>query len=131
VLDGDTVSMSGQSIRLWGVDAPEQSQRCENHLGQSVPCGHWATHRLDTFLAGRVIRCEQKGEHGGRVVAHCFVDGVDINDWLVREGIAVAVPHFTPRFVGAEASARQARRGIWEGRFERPSDFRASRKISR
>lgn len=128
VIDGDTVEMdNGTRIRLWGVDAPELSQTCENRHGETVPCGLWAAHQLERHFASGVWQCQHKGEHGRRVVAHCFVNGRDINEHLAREGWAVATPRFTNRFVRASEMAQHQRRGIWEGRFETPHRYRQQR----
>jgi len=38
VVDGDGLKIGNQSIRLWGIDAPELDQTCELD-GRTVPCG--------------------------------------------------------------------------------------------
>jgi len=42
---------------------------------------------------------------------------------LVRQGWAVAFGN-SPLYASAEAEARKAKRGIWAGTFERPSQWR-------
>ena len=39
VLDGDTIEIRGERIRLFGIDAPESRQMCANANGQSYRCG--------------------------------------------------------------------------------------------
>jgi hypothetical protein len=56
VSDGDTVKFGKQRVRLFGIDAPEKGQPCDD--------GHWypgplATKALVDFIAGRPVSCHQ------------------------------------------------------------------------
>lgn len=126
VLDGDTLNLGGQRIRLYGVDAPESDQSCERG-GVVWRCGADATAALRSFLAGRQVTCTALSRDVyGRTIAQCAADGQDVGTWLVREGLAVAYREYSTTYVADEALARRERRGIWGGRFVMPSEHRRS-----
>ena len=88
VIDGDTVEIRGQRIRLWGIDAPEGQQRCVKD-GKLWRAHADSANALDAYLADRPITCKQKDiDRYKRVVAICMVDGEDIGGWMVRMGWA-------------------------------------------
>jgi endonuclease YncB( thermonuclease family) len=59
-----------------------------------------------------------------RVLAACsLADGTNVNVWLVRQGWAVAFGR-SGHYKVAEAEAKAAKRGVWQGTFTRPSDWR-------
>lgn len=131
VVDGDTIEISGERIRLNGVDAPESWQSCADGTGKEYRCGKDAAFALDDWLAAsRPTRCEfVERDRYGRVVGDCFrADGSSVGEWLVRSGWAVDwVRYSGGRFSDAQEEASRAKRGIWRGAFELPCEARARR----
>lgn len=128
VADGDTIEISGQRIRLTGLDAPERDQTCSKSDGTSWPCGRAATERMRELTRGRQLSCRGEGhDKYGRLLATCLDGGTDLAQAMVADGLAVA----SGGYFAAESSARRARRGIWQGDFQRPDDWRAEKAAGR
>ena len=90
IIDGDTIEIAGQRIRLNGIDAPESRQTCVAD-GVTWPCGQSATAALAEFIGGMPVRCEGQGsDRYGRTIATCYVQGEDIEAWLVLNGWTLA-----------------------------------------
>ncbi|RJL06017.1 thermonuclease family protein [Paracoccus aestuarii] len=114
VVDGDGLRLAGQTIRIHGIDAPEQSQSCAAADGSQWSCGQAATRRMSELVAGRDVKCRQTDrDHYDRVVAVCEVAGMDLGQVLVAEGLAWAYRFYSDDYVAAEDSARQRALGIW------------------
>lgn len=132
VVDGDTLEVGGETVRLYGIDAPERAQTCAGPEGD-WPCGRWASRRLQALVGGGVI-CDDRGtDRYGRVlsVCHRLADGVDINADMVAGGAAVAFRRYALDYVGAEAVAQRAGAGLWvmgASAVERPEQFRAAQR---
>ncbi len=119
-IDGDTLRLAGQRVRLTGLDAVERAQTCAVD-GRDWPCGEAAHAFLAAAVGGTTTTCTPAGhDRYGRVLATCTAGGRDLGDALVRAGWAVA----DPGYALALAEARLARRGIWAGRFDDPADWR-------
>jgi endonuclease YncB( thermonuclease family) len=124
VVDGDTLEVAGERIRLHGVDAPEARQMCERD-GLPWRCGADAAEALRAFLAGRPVACTPLDrDRFGRSVSRCEAGGQDVGAWLVSEGMAVAYTDYSWRYVPQELSARWHGRGLWGGRFVTPAEYR-------
>ncbi len=131
VIDGDTLEVAGQRIRLHGIDAPESRQFCRRD-GERWRCGKDATSALKAFLGSRQVSCEKLDrDRYRRVIARCAVDGVDIGEWLVSQGWAVAYYLYSYEYSRAEQRARSARRAMWAGEFEKPWEWRKQRRRRR
>lgn len=119
-VDGDSLLMQGQRLRLVGMDAPELPQTCGGKEGR-WKCGQEARTALAHF-ANQNLVCVTAGlDRYDRHLVRCTSNGIDIGARLVETGMAVSYGAY-----GAEeARARAAKRGLWKGQFQRPQDWRA------
>jgi endonuclease YncB( thermonuclease family) len=119
-IDGDSLRISGQELRLRGIDAPELTQVC-TVSNREDPCGRNARAALRRLTGSGLVTCLVNGkDRYGRGLARCRVRGIDINAAMVREGHAIAFGEHQDE----EAEARAAYRGLWAGTFEKPADWR-------
>ncbi|WP_348644215.1 thermonuclease family protein [Methylocystis sp. H4A] len=129
VIDGDTIEIHGQRIRLHGIDAPEKGQPCFDASGKSYRCGQIAAMALDEFIGASPVACRERDtDRYGRTVATCAVRGVDIEAWLVRNGHAFAYRRYSSDHIGAEQEAKNAKRGLWAGSAQPPWEWRKDRR---
>lgn len=124
VVDGDTIEIHGQRIRLFGIDAVESRQRCSRD-GRDWNCGRDAAFALADRIGRATLDCRgEVHDRYGRLVAVCFKGGEDLNRWMVEQGWAVAYRRYSLDYVAAEDAARDAGRGLWSGSFIMPWDWR-------
>lgn len=124
IIDADTVEIAGERLRLEGIDAPESRQTCKRD-GKRYDCGKDATSALREQIGKASITCiGDTRDQYDRLIAVCYLDGLDLNGWLVHQGHALAYRRFSKRYVAAEDEARKARRGIWQGQFINPWQWR-------
>ncbi len=91
VYDGDTVALDcaggRKTARLVGFDTPETK---DPGCAAEKALGDRATMRLRALSAAGDIAFDGQGyDKYGRVLAVMTVDGVDVGDTLVREGLAM------------------------------------------
>lgn len=126
-LDGDSLTVSGRQVRLFGIDAPEYDQTCQKD-GQTWDCGQVAKGELSALLAGHSVECQGQGvDQHGRVLAVCNAGGVELNRAMVEGGWAVAYRHFSDDYLGPELEAKRNGLGIWSSKFVMPYDYRNSK----
>jgi endonuclease YncB( thermonuclease family) len=127
-VDGDSLrAANGAEYRLFGIDAPELHQSCNEADGKSWLCGRAAKAKLTTLIKGGNVNCEARAtDRFGRIVAVCSAEGVpDLGEAMVRDGYAIDLGGAAGNpYRDAQAEAEAAKRGIWRGTFERPSDWR-------
>lgn len=128
IIDGDTLEVAGERVRLWGVDAPERDQSCEDAAGRPYACGQRAKVALSDLVAGRTVNCDQRDiDRYGRTVAQCSAGGEDLGGRLVREGHALDYTRYSRgAYLSDELRARRDKAGVWQGAFTPPEDWRRS-----
>ena len=129
VIDGDTLDIRGQRIRLHGIDAPESGQSCEKD-GKQYRCGQRAALKLADKIGRATVRCEQRDiDRYKRIVAVCSLGNIDLNAWMVRQGWAIAYRQYSRDYVDDESAAQAEKAGIWAGRFIEPSRWRRGDRL--
>jgi endonuclease YncB( thermonuclease family) len=126
VIDGDSLEIGGVRIRLFGIDAPERDQDCRDANRKTYACGRASLRALAAAIDGRDVTCKPVDvDQYKRDVAMCTVGDVDLGDAMVRSGHALDYTrHSRGRYAAVEREARDARRGVWAGSFERPATWR-------
>ena len=133
IIDGDTIDIAGQRIRLHGMDAPEASQVCEAD-GKHWRCGQEATWALANIIGRTWVTCvERDKDRYGRIVAVCKVGGprgLDVGSKMIAEGWALAYRKYSKDYVGAEDAAKEASTGLWRGTFVPPWEWRRGKRLA-
>jgi endonuclease YncB( thermonuclease family) len=128
VVDGDTIEIHGERIRLNGIDAPETAQRCRDAKHSVYQCGTVAAEALDKFLAAsRPVRCAfVERDRYGRFVGDCYrAGGSSAAVYMVRNGFALDYAKYSHgKYASQQAKAKQDRLGLWAGEFTPPWQWR-------
>jgi endonuclease YncB( thermonuclease family) len=125
VIDGDTIEIRGENIRLFAADAPEMGQPWWDDDGRQQDAGLIARDALETLVKGRRLSVKVlREDQYQRSVAIVKVDGRDLAKSLVSQGLAFAAPG-SSRYKRTEMSARRRKKGFWRGEVQMPWDYRA------
>jgi endonuclease YncB( thermonuclease family) len=130
VIDGDTIEVHGQHIRILDIDAPESAQYCfkrtEDLNAGAWPCGRRAALALSDWIGQQTVTCDTtKKDKYRRWLARCAVAGKDVAEWLAANGWAVPYRDCKCGVIrDAAHTARGAQLGIWGSAFTLPWDWR-------
>jgi endonuclease YncB( thermonuclease family) len=87
VVDGDTLEIHGERIRILDIDAPESRQTCTRPGPTEWRCGQEAALRLSDWIGTRTVTCEAgRKDRYQRWLAPCSAGGVDLALWLAENG---------------------------------------------
>ncbi len=139
IIDGDTIEVQGQAIRLYGIDAPELGQAC-TIKERTYDCGMVARTALLDLTAGIAVTCklvsaEAVSAEPGRAPedgrpGRCFAQGYDLAEGMAYTGWALAQREVSAHYLVFEERAQAAGRGLWKGRFVTPWDWRGGTRLA-
>ena len=132
VIDGDTIEIHGERIRLLDIDAPESRQTCTTQDGTAWRCGQKASLALSDWIAHHNVTCNSdKLDKYKRHLARCSVADQDIGEWMAAKGWAVPYRNCKCEAVrNAAGRAKADKAGIWAGTFMMPWQWRAQQSSS-
>ncbi len=127
VIDGDSLKVGKNEVRLFGIDAPEYSQNCFDAKNDEYACGRASADFTRKLAGGKIVECvyAEKDKYD-RYLGKCSIDGVSINEELVKNGMAV-IYNFTEsdeKMDELEVAAKKQKIGIWQGAFQLPKEYR-------
>ena len=125
VTDGDTIKIFNKRIRFHGIDTPEKNQICLKNF-REYKCGEKATMALIKKIDGKRIVCKVQNrlDKYKRYIGVCFIKGVNLNRWMVRNGYAVAYRRYSKDYIEDENYAKKNKIGLWSGKFIHPEKWR-------
>ena len=125
IIDGDTIILNSEKIRLYGIDTPEIKQTCTDNYGHTYLCGVKAKLELEKIIGSRKVSCIKKTkDRYKRSISICYVDENDINSLMVKRGWALAYRKYSKKYVKDEAIAKLNNAGMWSGKFIEPWKWR-------
>ena len=136
VVDGDTVHINDNKFRLEGIDAPEMRQQCKKEsfkisflIGftfyKDYSCGKVSKEKLITKINTSEIKCiSSSKDRYKRYIATCFKGKTNLNQWMVRNGFAIAYRRYSKKYVPDEVFAKENKLGLWQGKFMEPEKWR-------
>ena len=128
IIDGDTIHIGNDKIRLHGIDAPEISQDC-SYNNEDWECGKLSKNFLLNLINLDTVNCQVKTiDRYKRYIAICFVNDLNINKIMVKNGWAIAYRYYSKDYVDEEFIAKKNKLGIWKGEFIEPYLFRRKNK---
>ena len=113
VIDGDTLVVlhnhAQEKIRLANIDAPEKDQAY----------GMDARQAMIGMVLKKLVHIDAKAvDKYGRTIALVSVEGRNVNEEMVRSGMAWEYSYYKPSrdYIVLQSEAQQARRGLWSQR---------------
>ena len=136
VVDGDTVHIDNYKFRLEGIDAPEMRQQCKKEsfkisffisftFYKDYSCGRVSKEKLITKIDTTEIKCiSSSKDRYKRYIATCYKGKTNLNQWMVRNGFAIAYRRYSKKYVPDEVFAKENKLGLWQGKFMEPEKWR-------
>ncbi|WP_413203677.1 thermonuclease family protein [Rhodospirillum sp. A1_3_36] len=116
----------GTPTVLVNIDAPTIKQTCQDPKGKPWDCGRWAAYVLLELTKKQTVTCQGNAtDMNGDLVAVCYANGLELNRTMVDLGWALPIVGDGGPYAAEVEHARDKKLGLWQGRFERPSLWRA------
>lgn len=100
VIDGDTIDVSGERVRILNIDTPERGKRARCEAERVMAERASRALRARIAAAGRVTLQRDGLDRYGRTLALVYADGRDVGEELIAQGLAVRWGNGRPDWCG-------------------------------
>lgn len=130
VLDASHLAVADRRFKLYGIDAPDVDETCENAKRKEYPCGVEAREALVKLVTRQEITCRPRGPNQiNEMLATCTLGQTDLAGAMIDAGWAIADRARTLYYEKAEEKARTTKHGLWQGPFVPPANWRAGERV--
>jgi endonuclease YncB( thermonuclease family) len=127
IIDGDSIMLNKNEIRLQDIDAPEYDQECHDVNNKKYKCGNSAKFFLKKIINNQELSCNISGrDFYNRLLGTCFLNSKNINQEMVKNGHAIRYSA-NPLYYADELYAKHNKLGVWQGDFITPKQYRKSK----
>ncbi len=131
VIDASHLEVAGRRFKIYGIDAPDPDQTCEDNRGKDYPCGIEARRALAQLVQGSEVSCQPRGPNQlNETLATCSAGETDLAQALVAAGWALADRARTLYYEEDELKARTTKHGLWQGAFLAPAEWRNGERVA-
>jgi endonuclease YncB( thermonuclease family) len=123
---GDSFTLEGIKIALFGIDALESMQSCSKGH-ETIACGEIARNALIGFTAGEPITClpDYFVSSATTWVSQCAIRNFSLSLAMVKVGLATTSVDQNQILTDWQETARQEKRGMWGMGAETPATWRS------
>ena len=127
VIDGDTIQVRCEVIRILDIDAPEKEQFCSQAEGDTTwRCGEQAAFVLVDVIGTQLVTCEiDERDRYGAHLAGCMAGETNLGEWMAAEGWALPYRDCKCETIRAASEyAEMNHLGLWVEAFTLPWEWR-------
>jgi len=130
VIDASHLEIAGRRFKLYGIDAPDIDETCNDAQGKEYPCGADARQALADLVKGGSVSCLPRGPNeNDETLGVCSIGTSDLAQAMIDAGWAIADRTRTLYYEKAEEEARVKKQGLWQGQFVPPGDWRVGERV--
>ena len=123
---GDSFTLEGVNISLFGIDALEPMQTCSKDH-ETIACGEIARNALIGFTAGEPVTCLPDYFVSSETawVSRCTIRNFSLSMAMIKVGLATTSLDQNRILTDWQETARQEKRGMWGMGAETPATWRS------